>query len=83
MEVLESNSDYIECELDPHEFRRDHDENNKSFIVTEIPIYIWSLLLCALTFLVTPVTSSATYDTITKESKKTKKYVLKQLKGLL
>lgn len=85
MEVLQSNSDYIECELDPNEFRYDSDsDNDKSFvIIKEIPVYLWSLILCALTFLVTPVTNSAVYSSITTEGKKTRKIVMKQLRGLL
>lgn len=74
---MESNSAYVECELDPNEFRRDLNDTNKSFTLTEIPLYLWSFLLCALTFLVTPVTNSVPYDTISKEGKKTKKYVVK------
>lgn len=52
-------------------------------IITEIPTYIWSLLLCALTFFVTPVANSVPYEAISKEGKKTKKYVLKHIKSLL
>ncbi len=67
MEVLESRTNYFECELDPNEFRKDPNQKKTSgFSFSELPYQLFAILLTMLYYVVTPMTVAQTYSRVRK-----------------
>ncbi|CDW73619.1 UNKNOWN [Stylonychia lemnae] len=75
MEILQSKSDYFECELDPNEFRKPKVDHHQSYTETlqELPYKCYALLFTILYFVVSPVTLNQVYSKARKQYKKTRR----------